>query len=107
MDDLKECPTLPAPLYNGAWRRAVGLSAAFPLCAHVSTSTMFSVVPSYIIYSVDNVKVILKNKTTSSTYIRFAVASHMHLCKLWYYPQGSDLHVTLGRWNILFIPSRL
>lgn len=106
MDDLKGCPIPPAPLHNGVWRRAAGLSAAFPLCAHVSTSATFSVVPSYIIYSVDNVKVILKNKTTSSTSIRFAVASHMHLCKPRYYPQGSDLHVTLGRWNILFIPPR-
>lgn len=58
-------------------------------------------------YSKDNIKVILKRKTTFFTLIKFAGASHMHLQKLQDYPQGSDPHVTLGRWNILFIPPRL
>lgn len=79
----------------------------FSQCVCVSKCVTFSIVPSYIIYSMDNIKVILKNKPTFFTFIKFAVASHMHLCKLQYYPQGSDLHVTLGRWNILFIPPRL
>lgn len=83
------------------------LSAGFPPCTRVSMCVTFTIASSYIIYGKDNIKVILKNKTTLLTFIKFAGASHLHLCKLQYYPQGSDLHVTLGRWNILFIPPRL
>lgn len=72
-----------------------------------STCATFAVASSYIIYSKDNIKVILKTKTTFFTFIKFAGASHMPPCKLQYCPQGSDPHVTLGRWNILFIPPRL